>query len=101
MGVHNTYLRQKLLSLANAQMDSGAAAVPSAPPANAASAEDEEAAAARKKLADGTEDAAPSAPPSTEPSAPVQPVETFQSTECVVCMENKVSCSSYIDDNDC
>ena len=35
------------------------------------------------------ETSAPSAPEDTEPSAPV---ETFQSAECVVCMERKVGC---------
>ena len=36
-------------------------------------------------------DATPSAPMANDvPSAPPAPIETFQSNECVVCMENKV-----------
>ena len=36
---------------------------------------------------DESRDSAPSAPEDTDPSAPV---ETFQSAECVVCLERKV-----------
>ena len=98
MGVHNTYLRQKILMCADehakaqerlsAQFgasDTGAGA-PSAPPAAAAAA----ATGARE---------VPSAPPASKLSEPAEPapapsapppVETYQSTECVVCLENKV-----------
>lgn len=113
MGVHNTYLRQKILLCTEevAQMEArlakkladiegggdgdrsaAAAAAPSAPPASL----DPSAASAppMEKGKEFEETAPPSAPPSSAaeaagPSAPV--VETFKSTECVVCMENKVS----------
>ena len=111
MGVHNTYLRQKILLCTEevAQMEArlakkladiegggdrpsaAANAVPSAPPASldpgAASAPPME----REPEGKGkeAEAATPSAPPSSAAAAaPV--VETFKSTECVVCMENKV-----------
>ena len=111
MGVHNTYLRQKILLCTEevAQMetrlakklaeiegvggggDSDRSAAPSAPPSSldptAASAPPME---KGKELEGETAAAAtPSAPPSSAvAAAPV--VETFKSTECVVCMENKV-----------
>ena len=86
MGMHNLYLRQKMIVALEqyASMQEQLAArygqtngvvgahpsappqenIPSAPPASIASA------------------------PSSAPSAP--PIETFQSTECCVCMERKV-----------
>ena len=86
MGMHNLYLRQKMLvaveqhasmqeQLASryGQTNGVSGAHPSAPP----------------------QENIPSAPPSyvasvpsSAPSAP--PIETFQSTECCVCMERKV-----------
>ena len=87
MGMHNLYLRQKVLvaveqfasmqeQLASkyGQTNGASGANPSAPP----------------------QENIPSAPPpaafasaqSSAPSAP--PIETFQSTECCVCMNNKV-----------
>ena len=84
MGMHNLYLRQKLLASVEqyasmqeqlaaryTQTNGNSGAYPSAPP----------------------QENIPSAPPaasmaSSAPSAP--PIETFQSTECCVCMERKV-----------
>ena len=84
MGMHNLYLRQKLLASVEqyasmqeqlaaryTQTNGNSGAHPSAPP----------------------QENIPSAPPaasmaSSAPSAP--PIETFQSTECCVCMERKV-----------
>ena len=116
MGVHNTYLRQKILLCTEevAQMEArlakkladiegiggggdrpsaAANAVPSAPPASldpgAASAPPMEREPEGKGKEAAAEAATPSAPPSSAAAAaPV--VETFKSTECVVCMENKV-----------
>lgn len=83
MGMHNLYLRQKLLASVEqyasmqeqlaaryTQTNGNSGAYPSAPP----------------------QENIPSAPPaastaSSAPSAP--PIETFQSTECCVCMERK------------
>ena len=44
-------------------------------------------------MANGNGNTAPSAPmPTDEPSAPpMAPVETYQSKECVICLENKAS----------
>ena len=85
MGMHNLYLRQKLLASVEqyasmqeqlaaryTQTNGNSGAYPSAPP----------------------QENIPSAPPaastaSSAPSAP--PIETFQSTECCVCMERKVN----------
>ena len=82
--MHNLYLRQKLLASVEqyasmqeqlaaryTQTNGNSGAYPSAPP----------------------QENIPSAPPaastaSSAPSAP--PIETFQSTECCVCMERKV-----------
>lgn len=83
LGVHNEYLRQKImvcseeyaamqerLALKLSGGDTKTGGVPTAPPAEM-----------------------PSAPPmgASEPSAPppAQLVDTYQSNECVVCMENK------------
>ena len=109
MGVHNTYLRQKILLCTEevAQMEARLAKkladiegvgggcggggdsseAPSAPPASL----DPSAASAPPMEEKGKDfeaaNATPSAPPTSD-AAPV--VETFKSTECVVCMENKV-----------
>ncbi len=104
MGIHNTYIRQKLLMCAEerakeqeravARLGGGGAeegARPTAPPASMSDAPSappassgEEEAAAEAKLGGGG--GAASAPP----AATAAVVETFQSTECVVCLENKV-----------
>lgn len=62
MGVHNAYIRSRIL------------------------------AALEEELSAKAGDATPSAPLATDtPSAPpMAPVETYQSNECVVCLENKV-----------
>jgi hypothetical protein len=94
--VHNTYLRQKILmcteevaqmeeKLAKKLADIEGGGAPSAPP----SSQDPLAptappAAAPEKFGDSA--AAPVAPS----APPAQVVDTFKSTECVVCMENKV-----------
>jgi len=87
MGVHNTYLRQKILMCAERRANAidaslGGGGAPSAPPATAAQVDyDPPSAPPASKLADsGNRPTAPSAPP---------PVETFQSTECVICLEQK------------
>ena len=118
MGVHNTYLRQKILLCTEevAQMEArlakkladiegiggggdrpsaAANAVPSAPPASldpgAASAPPMEEREPEGKGKEAEAEAAtPSAPPSSAAAAAAPVVETFKSTECVVCMENKV-----------
>ena len=114
MGVHNTYLRQKILLCTEevAQMEArlakkladiegggdrpfaAANAVPSAPPASldpgAASAPPMEREPEGKGKEAEAEAATPSAPPSSAAAAAAPVVETFKSTECVVCMENKV-----------
>ncbi len=102
MGVHNTYLRQKILSCAeesakaqerlSMEMTGGAGvrnATPSAPtePAPSAPPGEPSAAATGGK---NVEDFRPSAPPTAGAGAATL-VETYQSTECVICMENKVS----------
>jgi len=83
LGLNNTYLRQKLMKCAEdyqntqerlaaklgSDVSGDAEATPTAPPA-------------RQELS-----SAPSAPP-MEPT--IQPIETFQSSECVVCLEMKV-----------
>ena len=97
MGIHNTYMRQKILSEVSSL-------APTAPPPPPPSSEEETAVAVKLGGGGGGGgDAAPSAPPaeaaSAAPSAPpasaesgkAPTVETFQSTECVVCMESKVS----------
>lgn len=56
-----------------------AGATPSAPPTSATP-------------SNGTESTAPSAPPAEDR---LQPIETFQSNECVVCLEMKVCLISY------
>ena len=64
LGIHNAYIRQKILATLESNMEAPAAKV---------------------------SDATPSAPMDNDvPSAPPAPIETFQSNECVVCMENKV-----------
>lgn len=64
LGIHNAYIRQKILATLESNMEAPAAKV---------------------------SDATPSAPMANDvPSAPPAPIETFQSNECVVCMENKV-----------
>merc|ERR1711963_369345 len=73
LGVHNAYLRQRIITALEEEMCQGKLqqAPVSAPPAG---------------------DIAPSAPLQTEdlPSAPpLAPVETYQSNECVICLENK------------
>ena len=100
MGVHNTYLRQKILLCTEevAQVEArlakkladiegvggGDQSAPSAPPS---SLDPGAASAPPMETAKDLERTTPSAPPSAA-AAPV--VETFKSTECVVCMENKV-----------
>ena len=64
LGIHNAYIRQKILAALESNMETPAAKV---------------------------FDATPSAPMANDvPSAPPAPIETFQSNECVICMENKV-----------
>jgi len=67
LGIHNGFLRQKILSVL--QEEANAAAASSA----------------------AASTVAPSAPVALDlPSAPpLAPVETYQSNECVVCLENK------------
>ena len=106
IGVHNTYLRQKILLCTEevAQMEARLAkkladiegggggggdssAAPSAPPASL----DPSAASAPPMEEKGKDFEAANATPSAPPSSAAAPVvETFKSTECVVCMENKV-----------
>lgn len=86
MGIHNTYLRQKILMCAEETVmrtaDGAPGAVPSAPVPD-----DLPSAPPAAKVIDEEEPAAASAP---KPSAPpLAPVDTFKSTECVVCMENR------------
>ncbi len=93
LGVHNTYLRQKILmsvedssqaelrAATKAAEIEGGGGAPTAPPS---SLDPHAPTAAESKLGGGDAAAAPSAPPA---AAPV--VDTFKSTECVVCMENK------------
>lgn len=70
LGVHNLYLRQKIL----------------------AAFEEGESNGYHKLASPASGDTAPSAPVATDtPSAPpMAPLETYQSNECVVCLENKV-----------
>ena len=101
LGVHNTYLRQKILLCTEevAQVETrlakkladiegvgggGDQSAPSAPPS---SLDPSAASAPPMEATKDLESTTPSAPPSAA-AAPV--VETFKSTECVVCMENKV-----------
>ena len=51
------------------------------------------AASAPSEDAEAGSDVAPTAPEDTDPSAPV---ETFQSAECVICLERKVAFSSFL-----
>ena len=64
MGIHNAYLRQRILAVVEEENSSQSNGI----------------------------DTTPSAPVATDlPSAPpLAPVETYQSNECVVCLENKV-----------
>lgn len=67
LGVHNAYLRQRIITALEEDM-------------------------CQSKLhGEGDAFATPSAPLPAEdlPSAPPAPVETFQSNECVICLENK------------
>lgn len=71
LGVHNAYLRQRIIECIQTTIQSSKLAAggnPSAPVATDL----------------------PSAPAMDTPSAPPAPLETYQSNECVVCMENKV-----------
>ena len=114
MGITNTYLRQKVLVSAEEFVKLAAAAAnglagvdnghaPSAPasaggdvvvPSAPAALPDVEVVTA-KKDADGG-DVTPSAPAmgaegaTAPPPAPVTVVDTFKSTECVICLANKV-----------
>ena len=64
LGIHNAYIRQKILVSLERDLDAPASQVL---------------------------DTTPSAPmPTDVPSAPSAPIETYQSNECVICMENKV-----------
>lgn len=71
LGVHNAYLRQKIIAASEVEV----------------------------KVPNKTVDSTPSAPAASEandiPSAPPAPLETYQSNECVVCLENKVSHISF------
>jgi hypothetical protein len=86
MGMHNLYLRQKMLVAVEqyasmqeqlaaryGQTNGVSGAHPSAPP---------------QENIPSAPPASISSAPSSAPSAP--PIETFQSTECCVCMERKV-----------
>ncbi len=94
LGVHNAYLRQKILMCADEyaktqeslaqSLTSGSEGVSGATPSAPA---DPDAPSAPPSAKLGDNDSSSSAQPSA-PSAPL--VETFQSKECVVCMENKV-----------
>ena len=104
LGVHNAYLRQKILTCAVESQDSlqqrfsnnnpaQESATPSAPvDANAPSAP-----AAPDKLAEETGGGSNGSDPALAiPTAPL--LETFQSKECVVCLERKVKIiHSFID----
>ena len=113
LGVHNTYIRQKILMCAEefasmqerlaqkmSGLGDGASTAPTAPPAVGSDAigsapplpPPSEVIPANGKLSEANGAAAAATAPI--PSAP--PVETFQSNECVVCMENKVQKENFL-----
>lgn len=80
MGVHNVYLRQKILAAFEEGESNGYHKLASSP--------------------EGDSSTAPSAPlaPDTPSAPPMAPLETYQSNECVVCLENKVKQIHQVDE---
>lgn len=97
-GIHNTYIRQKILVMAAeyvegqghlaqkmADLEGGEGGLPSAPPIGAEPSAPSKGALEQDVNGGDPEGAAKPSAPQAEPMV----VDTFKSTECVICLENK------------